>query len=105
MSGPYPGDGTTYDLQYLPGSEFVHWSTGHYLVVFSYWSYHYRPGPATIDGISETMEGSDVSDIAHVGDRMFAARSVGHVNRVIYMQVVGVTPGSIVADTWVWDKD
>jgi hypothetical protein len=105
MSGPAVGDGTNYDIQYSPGSALPPWGTGHYVEVFNYWSYGYRPGPATINGISANMAGSGVNNAAQVGDRLFVAISTeGFTDRIVYMQVVGVGAGSVIADTWVWNK-
>ena len=56
---------------------------------FSSWSHSYSPGPATINGISENMVGCALGQ-AHVGDRESATLdTVGFVNRIVYMQIVG----------------
>jgi hypothetical protein len=104
MSGPDVGDGASYDLQYISGNGNA-WNCGRYVSYFSPWSYSYSPGPATLNGVSENQAGCALGQ-AHVGDRDYAILdTVGFTNRIVYMQVVGVGPGSIVADTWVWNKD
>ena len=104
MSGPDVGDGASYDLQYIAGNGNA-WNCGRYVNYFSPWSYHYPPGPATLNGVSENLAGCALGQ-AHVGDRDYAILdTVGFTNRIVYMQVVGVGPESIVADTWVWNKD
>ena len=99
------GDGSNYDLQYVPGSN-NGWGYGGYVDAFEYWLYNYSPGPATIDGISGSSTGGNVAGSqAHVGDRQYVTLATQglQVNRIAYMQVVGVEAGNIVADMWVWN--
>ena len=99
------GDGSGYDLQYLPGGGIGYWGCGHYVEVLNYWSYAYRPGPATIDGVSKTMEGCYLNRMANVGDRVFVAISTnGFTDRIVYMQIVAADPRGITADAWEWNK-
>jgi hypothetical protein len=74
---------------------------------FSYWPYKYPPGPATIKGINGSL--ADVYEKkAHVGDRMYVtieAQGPGTgVDRIAYMQVVGLEQGTVKADMWVWNS-
>lgn len=105
-SGPQASDGNgdDYDLQYVPGSD-NGWGYGGYVDAFNSWSHNYAPGPATINGISGTSTGSDVTGTeAHVGDRLYVTRAYAfQVDRIAYMQIVRVGRGSVVADIWVWN--
>ena len=97
------GDGNDYDLQYLSGDDNA-WNCGHYVDYFSPWSHNYSPGPAMINGVSENMLGCALGQ-AHVGDREFATLdTVGFVNRIVYMQIVGTKSGSVITEAWVWNK-
>jgi hypothetical protein len=104
FSGPQASDGSNYDLQYVPGSD-NGWGYGGFVDAFNPWSYNYSPGPATINGISGTSTGSDVAGMeAHVGDRLYVTRSTAfRVDRIAYMQIVGVGRGGVVADIWTWN--
>ena len=74
-SDPQTGDGSNYDLQYVPGND-SGWGYNGYVDAFSYWPYTYAPGPAIINGISGTSTGGDVAGTqAHVGDRLYVTLS------------------------------
>jgi hypothetical protein len=105
ISGPQTGDGSNYDLQYAPGGD-KGWGYDGYVDAFNSWPYTYSPGPARIDGISGTSTGSNVVGTqANVGDRLYITLATQglSVDRIAYMQVVGSSPGNIVADMWVWN--
>jgi hypothetical protein len=103
ISAPDTGDGSNYDLQYVPGNGNA-WNCGRYVEDFDYWSHSYPPGPATINGVSENMMGCALGQ-AHVGDREFVTLStVGFVNRIAYMQIAETGAGGVVADIWTWNK-
>jgi|SRR5215469_17245442 len=110
-SGPYIGNGSNsnYDLQYVPDDGNGNaWSCGGYAHNLDSWSYSYRPGPATIIGLVG-IRANCASGQIHVGDRYFLTLSISGggvtINRIAYMQITGTGPGSIVAETWVWNSD
>lgn len=104
-SAPDIGDGSNYDLHYVPGTD-TGWGCGGQVVAFSSWPYKYSPGPATINGISGSSTGCDVGGMqVHIGDRLYGTLTTWvSVDRIAYMQIVGKEAGNIVAETWVWNK-
>jgi hypothetical protein len=105
-SGPDMGDGSNYDLQYVPGSN-TGWGDGGNVADFDYWSYNYSPGPATIHGVTgNSTGGSAPGSQAHLGDRLYVTlweNGSIQVNRIAYMQVVAIGTGYVIADMWVWN--
>jgi hypothetical protein len=103
-SGPQPGDGTSFDLQYIdePGNG---WSKGLDPCALMYWRSVYKPGPASINGIvnySRYLGAYPAGAQAVVGDRLIFEDSARNV--VAYMQVTDVSGGYVDVDTWVWAK-
>jgi hypothetical protein len=103
-SAPSIGEGSNYDLQYVPGDG-NSWRCGNSHNLGS-WSYGYRPGPATIIGLVGIVAGC-ASGQTHVGDRYFVTLSNAGgvvIIRIVYMQIIGIGPGGIVAEAWVWNS-
>lgn len=101
-SGPQAGDGNNYDIQYLPGDG-NGWNDS--TDCFNYWLNHYRPGPATIDGIISNECNDNVAGTqAHIGDRLYIGLGDGNgIDRIGYMQVVGMAGANVIVDMWVWN--
>jgi hypothetical protein len=96
------GDGSNFDLQYVPGSRNA-WSSNNGL---HYWLNKYAPGPATINGIA----GSSSNDVpagpqAHIGDRLYDVLNTegNGIDIIAYMQVLEVTTENVVVDMWLWN--
>jgi hypothetical protein len=101
-SGARPSNGSNYDLQYLPGNG-NGWNNN---VSYSdYWSHQFKFGPANIVGIiGGSGEYDNVAGTqASVGDRLWTASTGDNgIDRITYMQVIGVGAENVVVDMWVW---
>lgn len=71
-----------------------------------YWLYGYKPGPATINGISNDSSIQDAGGAqARVGDRLYATFDEGEgIDKIAYMQVIEVGTENVVVDMWVWNR-
>lgn len=102
-TGPQVGNGSNFDLQYIPGSG-AGWITSGTSGDFGYWDNNYRPGPATINGI--VVSGDDNTEPggkqARLGDRLIYENSEDNI--VAYMQVTSTPAGDVVTDMWLWNK-
>lgn len=103
--GPQMGDGSNFDIQYVPGSGTgTGWAPSNAL---SYWAKPYRPGPATINGIWQNSISDATGAQANDGDLIYEVinTSGNGVDVIAYMQVVAVHVGSVTVDMWIWNRD
>jgi hypothetical protein len=102
-SGPHVADGSNFDLQYVPGSG-NGWSIGEYIGSAAYWTFNYKPGPSSINGLFDSDNYQSFGGAtAYVGDRLCIGGSGRYeFGTVIYMQVTSVGATGVDADAWMW---
>jgi hypothetical protein len=109
-SGYQVGNGSSFNLQYLPGSDDGDgWQFGNNsgALTMAKWTVTYAPDPGTINGISQNS-GSGCDECGqqvNAGDRWYITLDTDQkdsTNMIAYMQVIKVGQESVVADIWTW---
>ena len=95
------GDGSNFDLQYVPGNG---WAAGNNIVEIDNWPVNLKPGPAAINGFLNAGDAtsSPVGSVAHVGDTI---DWINENNVIGYLDVTAVNSQGIDVDMWVWIKN